>query len=921
MAIDPRTSRFWQETLRSGLLDEAALRTCWEAIPEEKRDLEAIDRRMARQAISNQMLTLWQAQQVLAGRAMALKIGKYVALDIIGRGGMGLVFLARDTRLRRQVAIKVLSRDRMSSPRALARFEREAKVGAQLQHDNLVRIYDEGEAKDLRYLVMEYIEGRNVSQILGDVGRLPPPLAASIARQVALGLEHARLKGLIHRDVNPQNILVTYDGVAKLADLGLAIDLGDPDDVVTRDGATVGTFDYISPEQARHPRSVDTRSDLYSLGCTIYHMIAGRVPFSAASLPEKLYAHQLQQPEPLSALVPGVPPELEAIVSRLMAKSPDDRFPTPLALAEALAPFAQGAEAVAMILRPPPSDDDHRGPAPSQVAAGPPDNGSDPHGFRLGPEPDRRELPPTRTSSALKPEPQTLASAVADPQRSDSDPGVNLGPETPTTEPEPDPEFEPVRRLPSGGLGLPIDLGPEPSLVETLSANRSRSRSSVSRSDSGSNSTDRARVSPPAPAPDLPGRRKRVGLIAAAVLLVATLALLLIWRGPGRGGPDGTADQPGKGERPGPGPPEVEPVSAMPAFSVGRADGSGLRTTSSFEEALSLAPNNGGTVYIGEAAEPFRIEAGQAATVAPRSAIVIRPHPGTDAVISVLLSGREPWLRQMEGSLTLEDLTVKVRYEGPPGEQPPLVEANGLLTLRRCSFSAEAGAGRSARAFQSSASTKVEGCLFSGFDRPLDLVAYGTLQHEIRNCIFLWPQGSGARPGWAVRIAARIAGQAGSPRLTIEDCSVLQGAGLVETGALLADRPLELRVTDSAIRTDHLICWSPPAEGDSFPSGLRWIGEDNCYALQQASWVVTSPDGREAPEWSPTDLASWVDTLGDGGQEDSEQADVRLVDASALRSGSLDPARFAARSGDDPIGADPSQVGPAPIPPPAIAEQ
>jgi hypothetical protein len=359
----------------------------------------------------------------------------------------------------------------------------------------------------------------------------------------------------------------------------------------------------------------------------------------------------------------------------------------------------------------------------------------------------------------------------------------------------------------------------------------------------------------------------------------------------------------------------------MPAFSVGRADGSGLRTTSSFEEALSLAPNNGGTVYIGEAAEPFRIEAGQAATVAPRSAIVIRPHPGTDAVISVLLSGREPWLRQMEGSLTLEDLTVKVRYEGPPGEQPPLVEANGLLTLRRCSFSAEAGAGRSARAFQSSASTKVEGCLFSGFDRPLDLVAYGTLQHEIRNCIFLWPQGSGARPGWAVRIAARIAGQAGSPRLTIEDCSVLQGAGLVETGALLADRPLELRVTDSAIRTDHLICWSPPAEGDSFPSGLRWIGEDNCYALQQASWVVTSPDGREAPEWSPTDLASWVDTLGDGGQEDSEQADVRLVDASALRSGSLDPARFAARSGDDPIGADPSQVGPAPIPPPAIAEQ
>ena len=147
---------------------------------------------------------------------------------------------------------------------------------------------------------MEYIEGKNVGQLLAEGGPMPPATAAKIARQVALGLQHAHEKGLIHRDVNPQNILVTRDGTAKLTDLGLALDLGDQEEMVTRDGATVGTFDYIAPEQARHSRAVDTRSDIYSLGCTLYHMISGQVPFPGPSLPEKLYAHQT-----LRARAPG----------------------------------------------------------------------------------------------------------------------------------------------------------------------------------------------------------------------------------------------------------------------------------------------------------------------------------------------------------------------------------------------------------------------------------------------------------------------------------------------------------------------------------------------------------------------------------------------------------------------------------------
>ena len=337
--LEPKASRFYQAALQSGLIDEAGLVACFDLIPLEKRTPDAIDRRLARQAISTGRLTLWQAQQILGGRSSGFKIDKYLLLDLLGRGGMGRVYLARDLRLNRLVALKILSQERMNNPRAIARFQREAKVGAQLQHENLVRVYDEGESNGVRYLVMEYIEGKNVGQLIGELGAIPWPTAARLGRQIALGLEHARLKELIHRDVNPCNILVTQDGTAKLTDLGLAIDLNDQDNV-TREGATVGTFDYVSPEQARHSRSVDTRADIYSLGCTLYHMIAGRVPFPVTSLPEKLYAHQLHDPDPLAEVAPGVPEGLAEVVRKMMRKQPDDRLQTPLEVAHALEPYA-----------------------------------------------------------------------------------------------------------------------------------------------------------------------------------------------------------------------------------------------------------------------------------------------------------------------------------------------------------------------------------------------------------------------------------------------------------------------------------------------------------------------------------------------------------------------------------------------------
>jgi serine/threonine-protein kinase len=210
--VDPRTSRFWREAEQNGLITAAGLEACGAAIPEARRTADAIDRRLAREAVEARLLTLWQAQQVLAGRAAALRIDKYLLLDLIGQGGMGRVYLARDTRLNRKVALKLLSRERMNNPRAATRFQREAQVGAQLQHENLVRMYDEGISQGTHYLVMEYIEGKNVAQLLAEGGPMPPATAAKIARQVALGLQHAHDKGLIHRDVNPQNILVTRDG-------------------------------------------------------------------------------------------------------------------------------------------------------------------------------------------------------------------------------------------------------------------------------------------------------------------------------------------------------------------------------------------------------------------------------------------------------------------------------------------------------------------------------------------------------------------------------------------------------------------------------------------------------------------------------------------------------------------------------------
>jgi hypothetical protein len=272
--------------------------------------------------------------------AALARLGRYQILQKLGQGGMGEVYLAQDTELGRRVALKVLPTASVNDPAALARFRREARALAQLSHPGIVQAFDTDSADGRHFLVLEYVEGWSLSRVLREHGRLPPVLAADYVRQAALGLQHAHEKGLVHRDLKPSNLLVNPQGQVKLLDLGLARFLQDQvgDAGLTREGSGMGTPDYCAPEQFHDARHADARSDVYALGCTLYHLLTGSVPFPGSSLSEKAQAHAEQEPTPVAELCPEVPVGLALAVRRMMAKRPRDRFRSAGEVAEALAP-------------------------------------------------------------------------------------------------------------------------------------------------------------------------------------------------------------------------------------------------------------------------------------------------------------------------------------------------------------------------------------------------------------------------------------------------------------------------------------------------------------------------------------------------------------------------------------------------------
>ncbi len=260
------------------------------------------------------------------------RLGHFLIEEFVGGGGMGAVFRATDAELGRTVAVKVVS-GASNDDDTLRRFKNEAQSAARLDHQNIARVYYVGADKGWHYIVFEFIQGVNIRDLVQHKGPLPIEEAVHYTLQVAEALDHASKRNVVHRDIKPSNVLVMPDGTVKLVDMGLArLHQVDATNDLTASGVTLGTFDYISPEQAREPRNADVRSDLYSLGCTLYYMLTGQPPFPQGTVLQKLLSHSSERPPDPRDLRPELGDEVTEIVHRLLAKNPADRYQSPAEL-------------------------------------------------------------------------------------------------------------------------------------------------------------------------------------------------------------------------------------------------------------------------------------------------------------------------------------------------------------------------------------------------------------------------------------------------------------------------------------------------------------------------------------------------------------------------------------------------------------
>jgi serine/threonine-protein kinase len=278
------------------------------------------------------------SNDISMAKERSMRIGKYEVVKHIATGGMGAVYRAVDTELDRPVALKVLNPEIAAQESMLNRFRREAKAAARLRHENIVAIYDVGEVNGTHYLALEFVDGIDLHEYIGRKGKLPAEEARQIVMQAAKALDHAHNQGIVHRDIKPSNFLIARQNdrlLVKMTDLGLARTKSESKEEeyrLTRAGTTVGTIDYMAPEQSRDSGAADIRSDIYSLGCTFYHMLAGKGPFSEGSLPERIYLHAEVDPPDIRGLNADVPEGLVVVLSKMLAKKPEDRYQTPAEL-------------------------------------------------------------------------------------------------------------------------------------------------------------------------------------------------------------------------------------------------------------------------------------------------------------------------------------------------------------------------------------------------------------------------------------------------------------------------------------------------------------------------------------------------------------------------------------------------------------
>ena len=276
-------------------------------------------------------LTVFQADALLAGRLPELCIGNYIVLDRLGAGGMGTVFKARHRRMKRVVALKILSRESAGQSSFAQRFQREVETIAQLTHPNIVMAFDADEAQSGLYLVMEFVDGRDLGSEVAAGGPLSTADATDCTLQAARGLAYAHQHGVVHRDVKPANLLRDAAGLVKVADLGLARLTSESNSLntsLTQAGSLLGTADYMAPEQALDSAAVDHRVDVYSLGCTLYFLLAGQPLYTAGSLMALLLKHRDAPLPSLSEARPDIPAELDELYRRMAAKKPEQRYPT-----------------------------------------------------------------------------------------------------------------------------------------------------------------------------------------------------------------------------------------------------------------------------------------------------------------------------------------------------------------------------------------------------------------------------------------------------------------------------------------------------------------------------------------------------------------------------------------------------------------
>jgi len=310
-----------------------------ESVPADVRSL-------GRTLVQRGWLTTYQINELFLGRGRQLLLGSYVLLELLGEGGMGQVFKARNWKLGQIVALKLIRKERLSNPDAIKRFYREIRAAAQLEHPNIVRAFDADEVEGTHFFVMEFVEGTDLHKVVKSQGPLDVRRACDYVRQAALGLQHAHERGLVHRDIKPHNLLLVSGPQVKILDMGLArIDAAADDgrsSTMTQEGTVMGTPDYIAPEQGIDSHAVDIRADLYSLGCTLYYLLAGRTPFAGGTFVEKLLKHRQQPAMPLEQFRDDVPDSVSAVVRKLMAKRPEHRFQTPGELASVLQEILQG---------------------------------------------------------------------------------------------------------------------------------------------------------------------------------------------------------------------------------------------------------------------------------------------------------------------------------------------------------------------------------------------------------------------------------------------------------------------------------------------------------------------------------------------------------------------------------------------------